>query len=79
MGLVALCGPMPLCACVSEERGEGEGTHSNNIIHIVVFGFCYNRIKKGERQGKKCHAKTMMHSEAGEDYKNVRTVTSFAS
>ena len=28
IGLVALRGRMHLCACVSEERGDGEGTHT---------------------------------------------------
>jgi hypothetical protein len=33
----------------------------------------YIRIRKDERHGEKCRAKTMMHSGAGEAYKNVRT------
>ena len=37
--------------------------------------FYYSRIKKGESQGKKCHARTMMHSEADKDFKmNTRHV-----
>ena len=28
IGLVVLCGPMYLCVCVSEKRGDGEGTGS---------------------------------------------------
>ena len=33
IGLVALRGPMHLCACVSEERGENAGA-SVTVIHL---------------------------------------------
>ena len=38
IGLVALCGPMHLRACVSEKRGDGEGAGSlaGRVIGLVV-------------------------------------------
>ena len=38
---------------------------------LCVLSFCsfnYNRIKKDEGQGVKCHTQTMMHSEANETF-----------
>ena len=31
IGMVPLCGPMHLCACVSEELGDGEGEDSQAL------------------------------------------------
>ena len=32
-------------------------------LYSINFWCTYSRIKKGEIQGKKCHARTMMHCE----------------
>ncbi len=44
VGLVVLCGPIHLCVCVSEKRGDGEGvgsyTHSDTLGYINLV--CFN-------------------------------------
>ncbi len=38
IGSVAVRGPMHLCACVREERGDGEGAKiGSNIVNLFVF------------------------------------------
>ena len=36
IGLVVLCGPMHLCTCVREERGDGQGVVSHVITDILI-------------------------------------------
>ena len=37
IGLVALCGPIYLCTCVSQERGDGEGTDSKVLFDTLRY------------------------------------------
>jgi len=37
IGLVALRGPMHLCACVREERGDGEGAASQALSDTLRY------------------------------------------
>jgi hypothetical protein len=37
IGLVALRGPMHLCACVSEEHGDGEGAGSQTLSDTLGY------------------------------------------
>ena len=37
IGLVVLCGPMNLCTCVNEDRGDGEGTGSPVISDTLRY------------------------------------------
>ena len=37
IGLVALRGPMHLCACVREERGDGEGAGSQALSDTLRY------------------------------------------
>ncbi len=39
IGLVVLCGPMHVCECVSEERGDWEGADSQALSDIFTFRY----------------------------------------
>ena len=62
IGLVALCGPMYLCACETKRCGDRVSPD------ICVFYFHQNKKRRGSREGK-CHDETMMRQRVNERIK----------